>query len=135
MAGDKGAILIGGLPNYRFYKQQALDRGLTEQEAIDEAIVKFENDTLRTQQSYDLQDKDYFQTKGAFYRAFNMFLTTPKQYFRREIIYLLETTTDWLHPKANKVKEHCGKMQDQYGYIILLCHFLSMGKYGYAWCI
>lgn len=88
MAGDKGAILIGGLPNYRFYKQQALDRGLTEQEAIDEAIVKFENDTLRTQQSYDLQDKDYFQTKGAFYRAFNMFLTTPKQYFRREIIGL-----------------------------------------------
>ena len=88
MAGDKGAILIGGLPNYRFYKQQALDRGLTEQEAIDEAIVKFENDTLRTQQSYDLQDKDYFQTKGAFYRAFNMFLTTPKQYFRREIIAL-----------------------------------------------
>ena len=88
MAGDKGAILIGGLPNYRFYKQQALDRGLTEQEAIDEAIIKFENDTLRTQQSYDLQDKDYFQTKGAFYRAFNMFLTTPKQYFRREIIGL-----------------------------------------------
>ena len=88
MAGDKGAILIGGLPNYRFYKQQALDKGLTEQEAINEAILKFENDTLRTQQSYDLQDKDYFQTKGAFYRAFNMFLTTPKQYFRREIIGL-----------------------------------------------
>ena len=86
MAGDKGAILIGGLPNYRFYKQQALDKGLTEQEAINEAILKFENDTLRTQQSYDLQDKDYFQTQGAFFRAFNMFLTTPKQYFRREII-------------------------------------------------
>ena len=86
MAGDKGAILIGGLPNYRFYKKQALARGLSNEEAIEEAIVKFENDTLRTQQSYDLQDKDYFQTKGAFYRAFNMFLTTPKQYFRREII-------------------------------------------------
>ena len=86
MAGDKGAILIGGLPNYRFYKQKALDKGLTEQEAINEAILKFESDTLRTQQSYDLQDKDYFQTQGAFFRAFNMFLTTPKQYFRREII-------------------------------------------------
>ena len=86
MAGDKGAILIGGLPNYRFYKAQALKDGKSEEEAIEIAIVKFENDTLRTQQSYDLQDKDYFQTGNAFSRAFNMFLTTPKQYFRREII-------------------------------------------------
>lgn len=86
MAGDKGAILIGGLPNYRFYKNQALQEGKSPEEAIEIAIVKFENDTLRTQQSYDLQDKDYFQTGNVFQRAFNMFLTTPKQYFRREII-------------------------------------------------
>jgi hypothetical protein len=86
MAGDKGAILIGGLPNYRFYKNQALQEGKSPEEAIEIAIVKFEADTLRTQQSYDLQDKDYFQTGNPFSRAFNMFLTTPKQYFRREVI-------------------------------------------------
>jgi hypothetical protein len=88
MAGDKGAILVGGVPNYLYYKNKFKKKNpnATEQEAIDHAIIKFEADTLRTQQSYDLQDKDFLQTKGAFVRAFNMFLTTPKQYFRREII-------------------------------------------------
>tara|TARA_Y100000361_G_scaffold110278_1_gene100268 strand:+ start:13409 stop:22297 length:8889 start_codon:yes stop_codon:yes gene_type:complete len=88
MLGDKGAIMLGGLPNYRFYKAQYLseNENATEQDAIDYAIKRFEQDTLRTQQSYDLQDKDYFQTGNVYQRAFNMFLTTPKQYLRREII-------------------------------------------------
>jgi hypothetical protein len=88
MFGDKGAIMLGGLPNYRFYRAEYLSKNenATEQDAIDYAIKKFEQDTLRTQQSYDLQDKDYFQTGNVFQRAFNMFLTTPKQYLRREII-------------------------------------------------
>ena len=88
MTGDKAAIIFGGVPNYLYYKKQfkAKNKNATEQEAIDYAIKRFESDTLRTQQSSDLQDKDYFQTGGALARAFNMFLTTPKQYFRREII-------------------------------------------------
>ena len=88
MAGDKAAIIFGGVPNYLYYKKQfkAKNKNATEQQAIDYAIRKFESDTLRTQQSSDLQDKDYYQTNNAFARAFNMFLTTPKQYFRREII-------------------------------------------------
>ena len=88
MTGDKGAILVGGVPNYLYYKNEFKKKNpeASEQEVIDHAIKKFEADTLRTQQSSDLQDKDYFQTKGALIRAFNMFLTTPKQYFRREII-------------------------------------------------
>ena len=83
--GDRTAIMLGGMPNYSYYKAQALKEGKTEQQAIDIAIRKFERDTKRTQQSADLQDKDYFQTKGAIARALNMFLTTPKQYLRKEI--------------------------------------------------
>ena len=88
MLGDKAAIIFGGVPNYLYYKKQfkAKNENSTEQQAIDYAIKRFESDTLRTQQSSDLQDKDYYQTSNAFARAFNMFLTTPKQYFRREII-------------------------------------------------
>ena len=88
MLGDKGAIMLGGLPNYRFYKAKyfAENENATEQDAIDYAIKRFEADTLRTQQSYDLQDKDYYQTGNVYERALNMFLTTPKQYLRREII-------------------------------------------------
>lgn len=83
--GDRTAIMLGGMPNYLYYKDQELKKGKTEQQAIDIAIRKFERDTKRTQQSADLQDKDYFQTKGAITRALNMFLTTPKQYLRKEI--------------------------------------------------
>jgi len=48
------------------------------------AIKKFENDTKNTQQSMDLQDKDYYQSSDAITRSLNMFLTTPKQYLRKE---------------------------------------------------
>lgn len=84
--GDKGAIYLGGSPNYTYYKDQALKQGKTEKEAIDIAIRKFERDTKRTQQSSDLQDKDYLQTGDPITKALNMFLTTPKQYLRNEII-------------------------------------------------
>jgi hypothetical protein len=82
----KGAIYLGGSPNYSYYKDQALKQGKTEKEAIDIAIRKFERDTKRTQQSSDLQDKDYLQTGDPITKALNMFLTTPKQYLRNEII-------------------------------------------------
>ena len=85
--GDKAAIYLGGMPNYSYYKSQFKKKNpqATEQEAIDYAVIKFERDTKRTQQSGDLQDKDYFQTKDPIYRGLNMFLTTPKQYLRKEI--------------------------------------------------
>jgi hypothetical protein len=83
--GDKAAIYLGGMPNYLYYKDQALKKGKTEQEAQKEAIIKFERDTKRTQQSMDLQDRDFYQTAGALQRGLNMFLTTPKQYLRKEI--------------------------------------------------
>jgi len=87
IVGDRTAIMLGGAPNYSYYKDQFKKNNpnATEQEAIDHAIIKFERDTKRTQQSSDLQDKDFYQTKGPLTRAANMFLTTPKQYFRKEI--------------------------------------------------
>jgi hypothetical protein len=83
--GDKTAIYMGGLANYSYYKDKALKAGKTEQQAIEEAVVKFEEDTKHTQQSPDRQDKDLFQTSHPLLRASNMFLTTPKQYLRKEI--------------------------------------------------
>jgi len=86
-AGDIGAIFLGGMPNYAYYKDQYRKRNpqATEQEVIDYAIKKFERDTKTTQQSMDLQDRDYFQSSNAILRSLNMFLTTPKQYFRKEM--------------------------------------------------
>ena len=85
--GDRGAIYLGGLPNYSYYKAEFKKKNpkATEQEAIDYAVRRFERDTKRTQQSSDLQDKDYFQTGNPIVRQLNVFLTSPKQYFRKEI--------------------------------------------------
>ena len=85
--GDKGAILIGGVPNYMYYKNQykAKNPNTTEQQAIDYAIKKFEKDTRTTQQSGDLQNKDYYQTQTGFKRFFQMFQNSIKQYLRKEI--------------------------------------------------
>tara|TARA_R110001592_G_scaffold211857_1_gene463914 strand:+ start:4704 stop:12263 length:7560 start_codon:yes stop_codon:yes gene_type:complete len=86
--GDRGAIYLGGSANYSYYKDQFKKKnpGATEQQAIDYGIKKFESDTKETQQSSDLQDKDVTQNSGALARSLNMFMTTPKQYLRKEII-------------------------------------------------
>jgi hypothetical protein len=85
--GDATAIYMGGIPNYNYYKAQykKANPKASEKEIIDYAIKKFERDTKRTQQSGDLQDRDLFQTSNPLVRAANMFLTTPKQYLRKEI--------------------------------------------------
>ena len=86
--GDRGAIYLGGSANYSYYKDQFKKNnpGATEQQAIDYAIKRFERDTKETQQSSDLQDKDITQNSGALARSLNMFMTTPKQYLRKEIV-------------------------------------------------
>ena len=83
--GDYGAIIFGGLPVYRAAKAKAEAKGLKGQAAIDYAIKEFEDATKQTQQSADIQDKDYYQTGDPIPRGLNMFMTTPKQYLRKQI--------------------------------------------------
>jgi len=94
--GDKGAIIIGGVPNYAFYKNQYKKNNpdATNQEVIDYAVKMFERDTKSSQQSSDFQDKDQYQTGNVFARGANMFLTSVKQYLRKEM-----TTTRNLYRK------------------------------------
>jgi hypothetical protein len=83
--GDKGAILLGGAPNYLYHKDQykANNPNASEDEVIKYAIRKFERETDKAQQSSDIASKDLFQTGDPLVRAFNLFLTTPKQYQRK----------------------------------------------------
>ena len=52
-SGDRTAIMLGGLPNYSYYKAKFKEENpnATEQQAIDHAIRKFEKDVKTTQQS------------------------------------------------------------------------------------
>jgi len=84
-AGDAIAIFVGGVPNYTFYKSEFQKKNptATEEQAIAYAIKKFQKDTKKTQQSGDIQDRDYYQTAGQLVKVMNLFLTTPKQYHRK----------------------------------------------------
>ncbi len=132
--GDKAAIFIGGMPNYAYYKDQALKQGMTKQEAIEYAIKKFENDTKNTQQSSDLQDKDYYQTSDPITRSFNMFLTTPKQYLRKEIssVRNLYRKIKAMDPKAGKgtIGENLRQFAMYHFAMPMLFQYVAMGLPG-----
>lgn len=132
--GDRAAIFIGGMPNYSYYKDQALKQGMTEQEAIEYAIKKFENDTKNTQQSSDLQDKDYYQTSDPITRSFNMFLTTPKQYLRKEIssVRNLYRKIKAMDPKAGKgtIGENLRQFAMYHFAMPMLFQYVAMGLPG-----
>jgi hypothetical protein len=132
--GDRTAIMLGGMPNYSFYKDQALKSGKTEAEAIEIAIRKFEKDTKRTQQSSDLQDKDTLQTSNPFYRASNMFMTTPRQYLRKEIqaVRALSKKVSQWDKNAGKgsVNENLRVLLMYHVYMPLLFQYVSAGLPG-----
>lgn len=134
--GDRGAIFLGGMPNYSYYKAEFKKKNpnATEQEAIDHAIIKFERDTKRTQQSSDLQDKDSYQTGNPIYRALNQFLTTPKQYMRKEIRAMREIRRKIgaRNLKAGKgtLNENLRQLMMFHVYMPVFFQYLSMGLPG-----
>lgn len=75
--GDRGAIIIGGWPYYKWLK----DSGMSHEEAIN----KFEKFTEQTQQSGDITEQSYWQRGGSLAKLMTMFSSSPNQYFRKEI--------------------------------------------------
>ena len=134
--GDAAAIYLGGMPNYLYYKDQYREKNpnATEQEAIDYAIVKFEKDTKRTQQSSDLQDKDFLQTGNPILRAMNMFMTTPRQYLRKEIqaVRNLYRKIKSFDKNAGKgtIKENLRTFIMYHFFMPMLFQYVSMGLPG-----
>ena len=131
--GDRTAIMLGGMPNYSYYKDQYKKQNpkATEQQVIDYAIKRFEKDTKETQQSSDLQDKDYFQTSTPWVRSMNMFLTTPKQYLRKEISSsrnLLRKLKAW-DKKAGKgtIEENARQLLMYHFFMPMLFQWASSG--------
>ena len=132
--GDRNAIFLGGAANSSYYKDQAIKSGETEQEAIQIAIRKFERDTKRTQQSSDLQDKDFYQTGHPMVRAANFFLSTPRQYLRKDIqaVRNLGRKLKAWDKNAGKgsVKENLRTLLMYHVYMPVLFQYISMGLPG-----
>jgi hypothetical protein len=75
--GDISAIILGGYPVYKYYLNKTGNK--------EEAIRHFENFMDSTQQSSNISKLSALQRGNAFMKLFTMFLTTPIQYFRKEL--------------------------------------------------
>jgi DNA-directed RNA polymerase subunit F len=131
-AGDITAIYLGGMPNYSFYKAEYMkaNPNATEQQAIDHAIVKFESDTKSTQQSMDLQDKDFYQTSGAFARSVNLFKTSQKQYLRKEFSGLRNMRRGFRDGNMKQAAKGAVKFATFHAMMPVLFQFIASGLPG-----
>ena len=82
-AGDKQAIYVGGIPMYVYLKNKFIKEGMSEDAAKKKAMLIFEEQTKKVQQSSDKQDRDNIQNMGGYVQFFNMFMSAPKSYLRR----------------------------------------------------
>lgn len=78
--GDQAAIAIGGWAVYK----KALKDGKTHEQALEE----FARVSNETQQSGDLSEQSMFQRAGSLAKLFTMFMTSPNQYLRKEVMAL-----------------------------------------------
>ena len=85
--GDKLGVM-GAIPNYVYYKNKFMERNAsaTEQDAINFAVRKVEQEITSTQQDSGVQNKDFYQTGNELQRFFSLFLSSPKALFRKEAI-------------------------------------------------
>ena len=79
---------MGAVPNYVYYKNKFMERNAsaTEQDAINFAVRKVEQEITSTQQDSGVQNKDFYQTGNELQRFFSLFLSSPKALFRKEAI-------------------------------------------------
>jgi len=78
--GDGGAILIGGWPVYKHYYNDGKKQGMSEKEAVEYGMSKFEEATDLSQQATDVKDFNAFQRGSEFYKILTMYKTSPIQY-------------------------------------------------------
>ena len=87
--GDQLAIAVGGWAVYK----HALKQGKTEAEAI----RAFEKSTQAAQQSSDISQQSYWQRASSVTKLFTMYMSTPNQYYRKEVM----ATTNALHGRVS----------------------------------
>ena len=78
--GDMHAILSGGWPVYDYHKKKAIREGMSQQDAINYAISKFEDSTEFAQQASDVNNLSVFQKGSEFYKVMTMYKTSPLAY-------------------------------------------------------
>lgn len=75
--GDRAAIYVGGWPVYKYH----IDNGATHEQAI----LEFEKQTARTQQSSDVDKMSILQKDSPIVRSLTMFMSAPMAQYRGEV--------------------------------------------------
>ena len=85
--GDKGGVM-GSIPNYAYYKDQYKRKNpnASNQQVIDYAVRKVEQEIKNTQQDQDVQNKDFYQTGNWYQRWLGMFQSSSRALLRKEIL-------------------------------------------------
>lgn len=78
--GDKGAIVMGGVPFYHAQYKKAKKNGMSEQAARDFALDRFIEATENAQQSTKIENLSSLQRGGEFVKLFTMYKTSQRQY-------------------------------------------------------
>jgi hypothetical protein len=108
--GDKGGVM-GGLANYLYYKDEfkAKNPNATEQQAIDYASRKATRQAVSTQQDSGITNKDWYQTSGPVARFLNVFMSSPKALFRKEMYAVMQL---YRKISAKSTKAGAGSLTD-----------------------
>lgn len=108
--GDKGGVM-GGLANYLYYKDEfkAKNPNATEQQAIDYASRKATRQAVSTQQDSGITNKDWYQTAGPVFRFLNVFMSSPKALFRKEMYAVMQL---YRKISAKSTKAGAGSLTD-----------------------
>ena len=102
--GDKGGVM-GSIPNYAYYKDQYKRKNpnASNQQVIDYAVRKVEQEIKNTQQDQDVQNKDFYQTGNWYQRWLGMFQSSSRALLRKEIL-----ATRNLYRKLSKWDKEAG---------------------------
>lgn len=83
--GDRGSIIMGGWPVYRYYKNKFLKQGMTQGQAHLKALREFERAGKISQPSGDTADLSTMQQGGSMGKLLTMLQSGTNQAFRREL--------------------------------------------------
>ena len=130
--GDKGGIM-GSIPNYAYYKDQFRSKNpkASEQQVISYAVTKVEREIKTTQQSSDIQDRDFFQTDNVFYRWLSLFTSSPRALLRKEIYSVRNLYRKIVNaPSAGTTKQNVRTFFTYHVVIPMFFQYIALGLPG-----
>lgn len=123
--GDMGAILMGGIPLYRYEYERALKETGNEREARARAMASFTDATRNSQQAGQTYDLSAIQRANSFTKLMTMYKTSPFQYHRK----VVGAMRDLAHGRGSA----SANLKSIFIYHVLLPQIFQMVGNGFKW--